>query len=100
MKPELSFAATASLPSDRANPNARWNVSAEVVTVRTHDLPLLHELAERFLDPRPRLVPHLLGHVPHGRVVTRRGSDLGDPASHQPRAQHANPFDVGHVSLS
>src|SRR5437660_592522 len=35
MKPELSFAATGSLPSDRANANARWNVSAEVVTVRT-----------------------------------------------------------------
>src|SRR5947209_13861454 len=35
MKPELSFAATGSLPSDPANANARWNVSAEVVTVRT-----------------------------------------------------------------
>src|SRR3989454_11981289 len=35
MKPELSFAATGSLPSDLANAKARWNVSAEVVTVRT-----------------------------------------------------------------
>src|SRR6266700_604538 len=35
MKPELSFAATASLPRDFANAKARRNVSAEVVTVRT-----------------------------------------------------------------
>ncbi len=35
MKPELSLAATASLPSDLANANARLNVSSVVVTVRT-----------------------------------------------------------------
>src|SRR6184192_380045 len=35
MKPEVSFAATGSLPSDRANAKVRSKVSAEVVTVRT-----------------------------------------------------------------
>ena len=35
MKPELSFAATGSLPSDLAKANARRNVSSDVVTVRT-----------------------------------------------------------------
>src|SRR5207302_2539348 len=35
MNPELSFAATGSLPRDLANAKARWNVSADVVTVRT-----------------------------------------------------------------
>src|SRR5256886_8923226 len=37
-----------------------------------------------------------LGLWTHGRVVSRRGSHLGDPASHESRAQHPNPFDVGH----
>src|SRR6266487_4366211 len=35
MKPELSFAATGSLPRDWANAKARRNVSSDVVTVRT-----------------------------------------------------------------
>src|SRR5207245_8844085 len=35
MNPELSFAATGSLPSDLAKRNARWKVSVDVVTVRT-----------------------------------------------------------------
>src|SRR5690349_23197550 len=35
MNPELSFAATASLPSDLAKAKARRNVSSDVVTVRT-----------------------------------------------------------------
>ena len=35
MNPELSFAATASLPSDLANAKARRNASSDVVTVRT-----------------------------------------------------------------
>src|SRR3989449_7737303 len=66
------------------------------VAVRSRKLPFLHELGERFLDPGACLVPDLLGHVPHGRVVSRRGSHLSDPASHESRAQHPNPFDVGH----
>src|SRR5437016_1208333 len=35
MKPDVSFAAIGSLPREAANANARLNVSAEVVTVRT-----------------------------------------------------------------
>src|SRR2546425_83425 len=35
MKPEVSFAATGSLPSDWVNANARRKVSSDVVTVRT-----------------------------------------------------------------
>ena len=35
MNPELSFAATASLPSDLAKAKARRNASSDVVTVRT-----------------------------------------------------------------
>src|SRR3989440_11003878 len=35
MNPELSFAATASLPRERANAKARRNVSSDVVTART-----------------------------------------------------------------
>src|SRR5207247_5977086 len=35
MKPELSLAATGSLPSDAANANARLKVCSDVVTVRT-----------------------------------------------------------------
>src|SRR5216110_696145 len=35
MNPELSFAATASLPSDLAKPKVRRNASSDVVTVRT-----------------------------------------------------------------
>src|SRR2546421_12324102 len=35
MNPELSFAATGSLPRDLANAKARSNVSVDVVTVRT-----------------------------------------------------------------
>src|ERR1051325_4158970 len=35
MKPELSFAATGSLPRDFAKAKPRWKVSSEVVTVRT-----------------------------------------------------------------
>src|SRR2546427_6647762 len=35
MNPELSLAATASLPRERANAKARRNVSSDVVTART-----------------------------------------------------------------
>jgi len=70
------------------------------VAVRSRELPLFHELGEGFLDSGARLVPDLLGHVPHGRVVSRRGRHLGDATSHEPATQHPNPFDVGHVSLS
>src|SRR5438309_1811095 len=86
MNPELSFAATASLPRERANAKAR------------RELPLFHELRERLLDPAPRAVPDLLRHVAHDRLAAGCRGDLRNAASHQATPQHPHTSYLGHTS--
>src|SRR5881396_174639 len=61
--------------SSRSSVTASTTISHALedrVAVCGRQLSLLHELGERSLDPGARLVPDLLGHIPHDRVVPRR----------------------------
>src|SRR5437870_3828159 len=96
MNPELSFAATASLPSDLAKAKARRNASSDGVTVRRGELALLDELGERLFDAGARPLADLFGDVAGDRLVAGGRRDLGDAAAHQAAAEDSYAFDVAH----
>src|SRR5437667_385215 len=108
MNPELSLAATASLPRERANAKARRNVSSDVVTARTTSTSGISGTGLKKCRPTKRsarlvaaamaALPDLLRHVAHDRLVARGRGDLRDAASHQTAPQHPHPSYLGHAS--
>lgn len=61
---------------------------------------LLDELLQRFDDAGLALVERGLGDFPYDGGVSGRRRDLGDAASHEAAAEHADFLDIRHEILS
>src|SRR6185295_4363778 len=60
------------------------------------DLALLDALGEERLDPPEALPQEVVAHLAHHDLVSRLGTDLGDPGAHEPAANDPDSLD-GHV---